>query len=61
MHLISLIVALVVIGVFLYVIENLIPMDLRIRRIIEIVVCLAVLLFLLQYIGLIGGTPVTLR
>jgi hypothetical protein len=54
MDLISLVIVLIVVGVLLYVIETLIPMDVRIKRVIEAIVLLGVLLYILQSFGLIG-------
>jgi hypothetical protein len=48
---IGVIITLIVIGVLLYVLETMIPMDATIKRIIYIVVILAVLLWLLQVFG----------
>ena len=61
MSLISLILVLIIVGVLLYVVETLIPMDARIKRVIEVIVLVAVLFYLLQAFGLIGGTPIRLR
>ena len=52
--LIQLVVLLVIIGVALYVIETLLPIDATIKKLIHIVVILAVLLWLLQAFGLLG-------
>lgn len=61
MNLITLVVVLIVVGVLLYVVEVLIPMDVRIKRVIEVIVCLGVFLYLLQSFGLIGGPVIHLR
>jgi hypothetical protein len=52
--LISIVIALVLVGVALYIV-NLIPMDATIRKIIQIVVIVVVCLWILQAIGLLGG------
>jgi len=52
--LISIIVTLVVIGLLLYLVD-LIPMDGTIKQIIRIIVIIAVVVWLLQAFGLIGG------
>ena len=52
--LISILVALVVIGVILYLL-NLIPMDGTIRTIIHVIVVLFVILWLLQMLGVNTG------
>lgn len=51
---IELIVALIVVGVVLYLI-TLIPMDATIKKIIVVLVILLVVLWVLQSFGLIGG------
>jgi hypothetical protein len=50
---IGLIVALIVVGVLLWAVESLIPMDATIRRVIQVVVVLCVLLYILRFFGLI--------
>lgn len=52
--LISIIVALVVVGLVLYLI-GMIPMDGTIKQIIRVVVIIAVIVWLLQSFGLIGS------
>ena len=58
--LISIIITLVVIGLLLYLI-GLIPMDSTIKQIIRIVVIIAVILWLVQSLGLLGPHPIHLR
>lgn len=55
MNLVSVMVTLLVVGVFLYIVENVIPMDSTIKRILEAVVLLAVLIYILQALGVLGG------
>ena len=55
MPIIQLLVVLVVIGVVLYLVNTLIPMDARIKTIINVVVILCVCLWLLQVFGIFGG------
>jgi uncharacterized membrane protein len=50
---ISLIVTLVVVGVLLYVVETMIPMDPTMKRIIHIVVILGALVFVLRAFGVV--------
>ena len=52
--LISIIVSLIVIGLLLYLIDR-IPMDGTIKQIIQIVVIIAVIVWLLQSFGLLGS------
>ena len=54
MPLIDLIVALVVLGVGLWLINNYIPMDSTIKKILNVVVVIAVVLWLLSAFGLLG-------
>ena len=55
--LISLIIVLIVIGVGLYLLNTLVPMDPRIRTLINAVVLICVLLYVLSSFGLIGNVP----
>ncbi len=52
--LVTIVIGLVIIGVALYLI-NLIPMDGTIRSIIYVIVMVAVVLWLLQALGIIGS------
>jgi hypothetical protein len=52
--LISIIIALVVIGLVLYLID-IIPMDGTIKQIIRLIIIIAVIIWLLQAFGLIGS------
>ena len=54
MDLLTLVVTLIVIGVLLWAINTYIPMDEKIKQILNIVVVLAVVWWLLQALGLIG-------
>jgi uncharacterized protein YqhQ len=54
MPLMNVLIVLVVVGVLLYLVETLLPIDATIRRIIHIVVVLAVCIWLLQAFGIIG-------
>lgn len=51
MSLISLIVILIAVGVVLYLINTLIPMDAKIKQILNVVVVIFVVLWLLQVFG----------
>jgi hypothetical protein len=55
MPLINLIIILVVVGVILWLINNYIPMDGKIKRILNIVVVIVVILWLLSVFGVIGS------
>jgi uncharacterized membrane-anchored protein len=52
--LITLIITLIVVGVILYLINNYLPMDGKIKSILNIVVVIAVILWLLRTFGLLG-------
>jgi hypothetical protein len=54
MSLISVVIALIIVGVLLYVVNSLIPMDAKIKSILNIVVVLAVILWLLNAFGLLN-------
>ena len=54
MSLISLVVTLVVVGVLLWLINAYIPMDAKIKKILNIVVVIVVVLWLLSAFGIIG-------
>jgi hypothetical protein len=55
MPLINLVIILVVVGVILYLINNYIPMDRKIKSILNIVVVVVVILWLLSVFGIIGS------
>jgi len=55
MPLINLIIILVVVGVALYLINNYIPMDGKIKSILNIVVVIVVIIWLLSVFGIIGS------
>ena len=55
MNLIHLVVTLIVIGILLWAVNKYIPMDGAIKRILNIVVVIAVVLWLLQAFGVLGS------
>jgi len=55
MPLINLVVILVVVGVILWLINNYIPMDWKIKRILNVVVVIVVVLWLFSAFGVIGS------
>lgn len=55
MPLMNLVIALIVVGVGLYLINRFIPMASSIKTILNVVVVVAVCLWLLQAVGVIGG------
>jgi hypothetical protein len=56
MSLISVIVAIVVIGFLLWLVETYVPMPVPIKRVLEAVVVLVLVLWLLQAFGLLRGS-----
>ena len=55
MPLINLVVILIVVGVLLWLVNNYIPMDRKIKSILNIVVVIGVVLWLLQAFGMLGS------
>jgi hypothetical protein len=55
MSLIGLVLTLVVVGVLLWLLNNYVPMDAKIKRIINFVVVIVVVIWLLQVFGLLGS------
>ena len=55
MPLMSLVVTLIVVGVLLWLVNTYIPMDAKIKQVLNAVVIIAVVLWLLQAFGLFGS------
>ena len=55
MPLIQLVIALIVVGVLLWAVNTYIPMDGKIKQILNVVVVVAVVLWLLQVFGILSG------
>ena len=55
MSLIGLILTLVVVGVLLWLLNNYVPMDGKIKSIVNIVVVIVVVIWVLQAFGLLGS------
>lgn len=55
MSLIGLVITLVIVGVLLWLVNNYVPMDGKIKRIINVVVVIVVVIWLLQAFGLLGS------
>jgi hypothetical protein len=55
MPLINLVVVLIVVGVLLWLVNTYIPMDSKIKQILNIVVVIVVVIWLLQAFGVIGS------
>jgi hypothetical protein len=55
MSLIGLILTLVVVGVLLWLLNNYVPMDGKIKSIVNVVVVIVVVIWVLQAFGLLGS------
>jgi hypothetical protein len=55
MSLLSIIVTIVIVGVLLWVVNSFIPMDGKIRKILNVVVVILLILWLLQAFGVLGS------
>ena len=54
MSLISLVLTLIVVGVLLWLVNNYIPMDAKIKKILNVVVVICVVVWLLYAFGILG-------
>ncbi|HVY13058.1 MAG TPA: Thivi_2564 family membrane protein [Alphaproteobacteria bacterium] len=55
MSLLSVVIILIVVGVLLWLVNTYIPMDAKIKQIMNAVVVIAVVLWLLQVFGVLGS------
>ena len=55
MSLIGLVLTLVIVGVLLWLLNNYVPMDSKIKSIINVVVVIVVVVWLLQAFGVLGS------
>lgn len=55
--LVSIVISLIVVGVLLWVVNSLIPMDAKIKQILNVVVVIAVVLWLLKAFGVLSHLP----
>lgn len=55
---ITVLIVLIVVGVLLYILNTLVPMDSRIKTVIYVLVCLFLFLWILQVLGVWKGLPV---
>ena len=55
MSLIGLVITLVVVGVLLWLLNNYVPMDPKIKTILNAVVVIVVVIWLLQALGILGS------
>lgn len=58
---ISVLITLIIVGVLLWLVNAYIPMDGKIKQIINIVVVIMVVLYLLSVFGIIGALPAAMR
>jgi hypothetical protein len=56
MSLVSVVITLIVVGILLWLINTFIPMDGKIKKILNFVVVVAVILWLLYGFGVLGGS-----
>jgi len=56
MPLLSIVITLIVVGVLLWLVNSYIPMDGKIKQILNVVVVIAVVIWLLYAFGLIGSS-----
>ncbi|MET0376060.1 MAG: Thivi_2564 family membrane protein [Rhizorhabdus sp.] len=56
--LIQVIIVLIIVGVVLWLVNNYIPMDGKIKSILNVVVIIVVILWLLQAFGLLSGVGI---
>ncbi|EKE78218.1 Thivi_2564 family membrane protein [Oceanibaculum sp.] len=61
MSVLSLILTLVIIGVVLWAVNRYIPMDHKIKSILNIVVVILVVIWLLRLFGVLGGSVPTIN
>jgi len=61
MTLISFVVTLMVVGILLWLINTYIPMDPKIKTILNIVVVIIIILWLLNVFGILGALDVPIR
>jgi hypothetical protein len=55
MSLVTLVITLIVVGVLLWLVNSYIPMDAKIKKILNVVVVIVVVLWLLHVFGVLGS------
>ncbi len=55
MSIINVVIILIVVGLLLYLVNRFIPMDYKIKQILNIVIVIAVIIWLLKAFGLLSG------
>jgi len=58
--LINVVIVLIVVGLILWLINRFIPMDYRIKQILNVVVIIAVIIWILRAFGLLSGIGIDL-
>jgi hypothetical protein len=61
MSLVTLIIVLVIVGFILWAIQTFIPMDAKVRLLLQVVVVIILLIWVLQGFGLIPGNTIRLK
>lgn len=61
MSLVTIVIVLVVVGLLLWAIQTFIPMDAKVKLLLQVVVVVVLLLWVLQAFGLLGGPVIRLR
>ncbi|OQK16318.1 hypothetical protein AU255_12995 [Methyloprofundus sedimenti] len=56
--LVSVVISLIVVGLLMWLVNSYIPMDARIKQVLNILVIIAVVLWLLSVFGVLSGIPV---
>ena len=54
MSLITLVITLIVVGILLWLVNTYIPMDAKIKQVLNVVVIIVVVLWLLRAVGILG-------
>jgi hypothetical protein len=54
---ISLIISLIVLGLLIWVVDALLPMEPKIKSLIKILIIIVFVVWLLQYLGMLTGNP----
>lgn len=54
---VNIVIALIVVGVLLWLVNSFIPMDAKIKQILNVVVVIAVILWLLSAFGVLSHLP----
>lgn len=58
--LVSLFVSIIIVGILLWAVNTIIPMDPKVKQILNVVVVLALLLWIMRAFGVLGGHGVYL-